>query len=476
MVASEAHPFAKTGGLADVLAALPAALVRLGHRVTVILPRYRGVSGEGAAFTHLFDFGAATVQVRFIEHRLADGVTAVLLDLPGLFDRDGIYGSDGRDYPDNAQRFAVLSRAALEYARVKGERPSVLHAHDWQAGLLPVYQKTQFADDPVLGGVPCVFTIHNLAFQGVFASTVLPSLGLGWELLNMEALEFWGHISFLKGGVNFSEKITTVSPTYASEILTPDYGFGMQGVIARRASDLVGIINGIDTARWNPATDEFVPAHFTAETLAGKRDAKRALLELVGLPSDVAAMGRPVIGVISRLTDQKGFDLVGAAAEQLMALDATWVMLGTGEPHYERLFRAMAARHPDRVSATIGFDDRLAHVIEAGADTFLMPSRYEPCGLNQLYSLRYGTLPIVRATGGLEDTVVDASKPGGNGFKFHEYTPGALIAAVKRALDVYKDETAWRQLQHSAMQGDPSWDVSAREYVKVYREVMNGIR
>ncbi|MBA3298149.1 MAG: glycogen synthase GlgA [Acidobacteria bacterium] len=476
MVTPEAHPFAKTGGLAEVASALPAALARLGHRVTIVLPRYRGVDDGGIAFTHSFNLGAAIVHVRFIERHLADGVTAVLVDAPGLFDRDGLYGSEGRDYPDNAQRFAVLSRAALEYARVKGERPSVLHAHDWQAGLVPVYQKTHFANDPVLGGVPCVFTIHNLAFQGVFPSHVLPSLGLGRELLNMEALEFWGHISFLKGGVNFSEKITTVSPTYAREILTPDFGFGMQGVIARRAGDLIGIINGIDTERWNPATDAFVPAHFTADKLAGKRDAKRALLELVGLSSDEVVLSRPAIGVISRLTDQKGFDLIGAAAEHLMALDATWVMLGSGELHYEQLFRSMAARHPDRVSATIGFDERLAHFIEAGADTFLMPSRYEPCGLNQLYSLRYGTLPIVRATGGLEDTVVDAAEAGGNGFKFHDYTPGALIAAVTRALAVYEDRSTWIRLQYSAMQVDPSWDVSARDYVKVYREVINGIR
>ncbi len=476
MVASEVHPFAKTGGLGEVAAALPAALTRLGHDVTVILPRYRGVDAPGNGIAHSFQLGATTVAARFIETTAPDGFKAVLVDVPQLFDRDGLYGSGGRDYPDNAQRFAVLSRAALEYVRLKGERPSILHTHDWQTGLVPVYQKMQFADDPVVGGVPSIFTIHNLAFQGTFPTDVVASIGLGGEVLSPEAIEFWGRISFLKGGVNFSEKITTVSPTYAREIVTPEGGFGMHGVIARRQDDLVGIVNGIDLDRWNPATDSFVPSHFTVDDLSGKRAAKRGLLELAGLPSSDDGLRRPVIGVISRLTHQKGFDLVGVAAEQLMALDATWVMLGSGEPHYERLLRAMADRHPGRVSAVIGFDERLAHFIEAGADMFLMPSLYEPCGLNQLYSLRYGTLPIVRATGGLEDTVVDAAEPGGNGFKFREYSPGALVAAVTRALEIYKDQDQWTRLQRSAMSVDASWDVSAREYVKVYREVMNGIR
>ena len=319
---------------------------------------------------------------------------------------------------------------------------------------MPVYQKMQFANDPVVGGVPSIFTIHNLAFQGAFPTGVVPSIGLGPEVLSPEALEFWGQISYLKGGVNFSEKITTVSPTYAREIVTPEGGFGMHGVIARRQRDLVGIVNGIDVDRWNPATDTFVPSHFTADDLSGKREAKRGLLELAGLPAGDNDLRRPVIGVISRLTHQKGFDLVGVAAEQLMALDATWVLLGSGEPHYERLLRSMAERHPDRVASVIGFDERLAHFIEAGADMFLMPSLYEPCGLNQLYSLRYGTLPIVRATGGLEDTVADASEPGGNGFKFRDYSPGALVAAVTRAVEIYKDQDQWARLQRAAMSVD----------------------
>ncbi len=475
MVASEAHPFAKTGGLAEVLGALPAALARLGHQVTLVLPKYRGVHADvSAGIPHAFRLGQDAVRVDFLEARLSERVTAVLLDVPELYDRDGLYGAQGRDYPDNAWRFAVLSRSALEYARLKGSRPSVLHAHDWQAGLVPVYQKAHYAGDPVLGGVPAVFTLHNLAFQGIFPTAAVPAIGLGHEVLDVEAMEYWGRISFLKGGVNFSDRITTVSPTYAREILTPEYGFGMEGILRRRAASLVGILNGIDTERWNPRSDRFVAARFDADDLSEKRDAKRQLLQHLGLPSDAGALERPAIGMISRLTDQKGMDLIGRAAHALVNLDATWTLLGSGEPQYEQLWRAMAARRPDRVSATIGFDERLAHLIEAGADMFLMPSRFEPCGLNQMYSLRYGTVPIVRATGGLEDTVVDAAQPGGNGFKFADYTPRAMVGAVQRALSAYRDTEGWLRLQREGMRLDHSWDVSAREYVKVYRTLAVG--
>ena len=470
MVASEAHPFAKTGGLAEMTAALAAAVVKLGHAVTLVLPRYHGSAPDATAVREIdLPMGPLRVHVGFVEQRLADGVQVALVDVPALFDRAGIYGDAGHDYPDNALRFAVLARAALEYARVGGVRYDVIHAHDWQTGLVPVYQKMLMANDPVVGGVPVVFTIHNLAFQGLFSSGTLETIGLGWDVFHPDALEYWGNISFLKGGVNFSERVTTVSPTYAKEILTHELGFGFEGVMMRRAADLTGILNGIDTTRWNPEADAFVQASFSADDLSGKRDAKRALLAEVGLPADEAALDRPLIGLISRLTDQKGFDLIGASANDLLALTATWVMLGSGERHYEDLWRSMAARHPDRVSTTIGFDERRAHLIEAGADIFLMPSRFEPCGLNQLYSLRYGTVPVVRATGGLHDTVTDADEPGGNGITFAEYTRGALVAALVRALELYKDHGRWMALQRAGMASDPSWDVSAREYVKVYR-------
>jgi starch synthase len=473
MVTSEAHPFAKTGGLAEVSAALSDALGRLGHRVTLVLPRYRGIDVQDATpFAARIRLGRLQ-PVTLYERPLSDRVTVALVDAPDLFDREALYGTRDGDYADNGWRFAVFSRAALEYARLKEWRPSVIHAHDWQAGLVPVFQKMQLSGDRFVGGVPTVFTLHNLAFQGLFPATSLSDLALGPEVLDVQGLEFWGNISYLKGGINFSEKITTVSPGYAREIVQPELGFGFEGVLARRSADLVGILNGIDTSRWTPTADPFVPASFSADDLRGKRDAKRALLATAGLPADEEAMATPVVGIISRLTDQKGFDLIAAAADELMSLDARWVMLGNGEPRYEGLWRSLAARHPSRVSAATRFDERLAHHIEAGSDMFLMPSRFEPCGLNQMYSLRYGTVPIVRATGGLNDTVedVDVSPSRGTGFKFRDYTPQAMVQAVSRALTAFKDVPAWKAIQQRGMRQDHSWDASAAEYVKVYKDM-----
>jgi starch synthase len=473
MVASEARPFATSGGLAEVLGALPQALAGLGHRVTTIIPRYRRVqltAEESASpeFRATLDFNGSSQPVAFVRRELGDRISVVFIDAPELFDRDGLYGTSEGDYADNAYRFAVFSRAALEYLRLRGERPSAIHAHDWQAGLVPAYQKMLFSPDPVVGGVPAVFTVHNLGFPGIFPASTLPQIGLPWDVLHVQAMEFWGRISYLKSGINFSERITTVSPGYAREALTKEAGFGFDGVLARRADDFAGILNGIDTSLWNPAADPFIPAPFTADDLSGKAACKRALLERAGLGNE--HLDRPVIGLVSRLTGQKGFDLLAAASDELLALDAAWVMLGSGEPRYEELWRGLAARHPDRVSVTIGYDEQLEHLIEAGADAFLMPSRFEPCGLNQLNSLRYGTLPIVRATGGLADTVADVDEvgEGATGFKFVEYSAGALVATVRRALELYRNADLWRRMQQNAMRRDYSWDVSAREYVKVY--------
>jgi starch synthase len=471
MVASEAHPYAKTGGLAEVTAALSDALIRNGHAVTLVLPRYRGVDAADAdRLQTRLRLGDRLQPVTLHEQWIGERRRLVLVDVPDLFDREALYGTSDGDYPDNAWRFAVFSRAALEYARMKQWRPSIIHAHDWQAGLVPVYQKMQLSDDPFVGRVPAVFTIHNLAFQGIFPASTLGDIGLGREVFDIQAMEFWGNVSYLKGGINFSEKITTVSPTYAREIVGPELGFGLEGVLRRRADDLVGILNGIDTARWTAANDPFVSASFSADDLRGKRDAKRALLATVGLPTDAEALDRPVIGLISRLTEQKGFDLIALAMDRLQALDATWVVLGSGERRFEDLWRAVASKRPDRVSATIGFDERLAHLIEAGADMFLMPSRFEPCGLNQMYSLRYGTVPIVRATGGLEDTVTDAdaSPEAGTGFKFVDYTPDALVAVMERALATFSNKGRWEAIQKRGMKQDHSWDASARAYVKLY--------
>jgi starch synthase len=482
MVISEARPFAKTGGLADVGAALPAALARLGHRVTIVLPRYRGLPSEGVR-TRRADvpMGAARYPVRMIEQAAGDGVTAILIDAPDLYDRDGLYGDARGEYSDNAFRFAVLCRAALEYARLNGaggRRPSVVHAHDWQGALAPVYLRTILRDDEFFAGTRTVLTIHNLAFQGLFDPRELSSIGLGPDVYTPQFMEFWGRASSLKGGIVASDTITTVSPTYAREILTPEYGFGFNGILADRARDLIGILNGIDVEAWDPRTDKYLPAHFDSRSLGRKAAIKRALLEYAGIPRDAATLARPVIGLVTRLTPQKGCDLLAGAADRLMAFDASWVMLGSGESWCEDLWRHLASQYPDRVAARIGFDERFAHLIEGGADMFLMPSWYEPCGLNQMYSQRYGTPPIVRATGGLEDTVVDADDPAGKGtgFKFTAYTAEALLGAVERALDAFHNPKRWKTIQRDAMKRDFSWDVSAREYVKVYRGETDGIR
>ena len=474
LIGSEARPFAKTGGLADVLGALPPALARLGCDVTLALPKYRGVSAGRESGRFALTLGGYTTDVGFVEAPLSDGARALLIDCPDLYDREGVYGVHDTDYPDNARRFAMLARAALEWVARHGARPSIVHAHDWQAGLAPVYLKTIYADHPVLGGTPSVFTIHNLAYQGLFEPAWLSRLDLGWDVFTMERMEFWHRISFLKGGINHAEAITTVSRRYAEEIQTPQLGFGFDGIVRARAADLVGILNGIDTSEWDPATDRYLPAPYSRADLSGKSAAKAELLARFGLPASEAVLKRPVVGMVSRMVDQKGFDLVAALAGELPRLDAAFVVLGTGDSRYQDLWTGLAAAWPDRIGARIGFDEGLAHLIEAGADIFLMPSRFEPCGLNQMYSLRYGTVPVVRAVGGLADTVVDYA-PGrrnSTGFVFVDYTPAAFLDAVTRALRLYAEPQKWRALQRAGMRQDFSWDRSAAEYVKIYERVV----
>ena len=468
MVGSEAVPFAKTGGLADVLGSLPRALTRLGHEVDVVMPRYRGITAGEPAGRVAVPLGAQVTEAEVFA-TTADGVRTLFIDHPGYFDRDYLYGTSGHDYADNAERFAFLARAALEWA-ASGPPYDVIHGHDWQAGLVPVLLRFAFAGHPWLGTVPAVFTIHNLAYQGIFDASWLPRLGLGWELLHVDALEFWGRISYLKGGIMFSRTITTVSPTYAREIQTPEYGFGFDGILRYRGDDLVGILNGIDYDQWDPARDRNLPVPYDASNLKGKEAVKRAVLEAYRLPIEAPIVERPLIGMISRMVDQKGFDLLAALADDLPRLDASFILLGTGERRYEDLWLGLAARYPDRVSARIGFDEGLAHLIEGGADMFLMPSRFEPCGLNQMYSLRYGTVPLVRATGGLADTVRNlvVGNGEGTGFTFEEYSPQALLGTLRWALSIYQNRDLWRRMQRAGMQQDFSWDASAREYVKVY--------
>lgn len=469
MVASEAIPFAKTGGLADVLGALPAALVRLGHAVDVVMPRYRSVTQGRPAGGVTVTMGDRVLEAGLFELE-ADGVRRVFVDRPEYYDRDYLYGVGNQDYEDNPERFAFLCRAALDWAAGNGARYDVVHSHDWQAGLVATLLATEYRSHPALGGVPGVFTIHNIAYQGNFAPEWLPVLGLGWNLMRIDALEYWGKISFLKAGVMFSRLITTVSPRYALEIQTPEFGFGFDGILRHRARDLVGILNGIDYHQWDPERDVHLPEPFSASNLKGKETAKRAVLATYGIPASEATLARPLVAMISRLVDQKGFDLVAGVADALPHLDATFVVLGTGERRYEEMFRYLARRYPDRIGARIGFDEALAHRIEAGADLFLMPSRFEPCGLNQMYSLRYGTVPLVRATGGLADTVrnYDPRTGEGTGFTFEDYSPRALLGTLRWALGIYKDRETWRRIQTAGMREDNSWDASARRYVQVY--------
>ncbi len=473
MVVSEALPYSKSGGLGDVGASLPSALARLGHRVTVAVPRYRG-NPDGFEVAR-FPRGAwaASPEIRVIERRHDDGVRFWLVDCPQYFDREDLYGTAAGDFADNDRRFSALCRGTLEATARSGIRPSVLHAHDWQAGLAPAYLRYRYARHPVLGGVPAVFTIHNLAFQGVFGREVLPALDLDWECFTGDGLEYWGKVSLLKSGINFSSAVTTVSRSYAQEIQTSDQGFGFEGVLRARAGVLFGIRNGIDTLAWNPESDSLLAASYSVEDLSGKTVVKQALLKRFGLTND-GGTSRPVIGMVSRMVDQKGLDLIAAAATELMRLDAVFVILGTGEPHHEAMWRSLAAAHPDRVAATVGFSEELAHQIEGGADIFLMPSRFEPCGLNQMYSLRYGTVPVVRATGGLDDTVqqVDPATGEGTGFKFGPYTPGAMLGAMREALTWFARPAAWRRIQMAGMRQDNSWDASARQYVQVYEQAM----
>ena len=466
-------PWAKTGGLADVAGALPAALEALGHEVTTVIPKYRGISlpAEPVRVVTVTQ-GTAVRQVRCLEREESASRRTVFVDVPELFDRPGLYAEAGRDYTDNWQRFDLLSQAALEYAQAAaGDRPwDVVHLHDWQTGTAAVrlLLEDRWGD---LRRAGIVVTIHNLAYQGTFHKDVVPSLGLPWSAFRMELGEFWGQFSFLKAGIASADCVTTVSPTYAEETRTPALGVGLDGLLRSLGDRYAGILNGIDTSVWDPASDSYLPAHYTADDLTGKRECKRALLADFGLPQGDDALERPIIGLVSRLVAQKGLDLIQQAMPEMIQLDATWVFLGSGEERYEKFLRSLQASYPGRVGVRIGFDERLAHLIEAGSDVFMMPSEFEPCGLNQMYSLRYGTVPIVRAVGGLHDTIqpYTARALHANGFKFRDGRPEVLAHVTRRAVRLYRHREVWRRLMRNGMAADHSWATPAREYVKVYR-------
>ncbi len=468
-VASEGVPFSKTGGLADVVGALPKALAVLGHEVEVILPRYR-VTAAGPAVPHAqsltlplgIGFKFATAQDGGRAHQ----VQTFLIDCPEYFDRDGLYQQNGADFPDNAHRFAAFSMATLEFLKRQTAPPDIIHCHDWETALVPIYLRNLYVGDKFFGATSVVLTIHNMGYQGIFPPHFLPQIGLHAGLFTIDGLEYYGNINLLKGGIIFSDFITTVSRKYAEEIQTPEFGYGLEGVVRAHSARLRGILNGVDYEEWDPATDKLLAAHYSPADLKGKAACKKALLQKMGVAAPAPA--RPVIGIISRFASQKGFDLIAAIAEQLAALDAYIVVLGSGEQKFEDLFREMALKHPDKVLVKIAYDNALAHLIEAGSDMFLMPSRYEPCGLNQIYSLKYGAVPVVRATGGLDDTIEPFDGKAGTGFKFDEYSPQALLGAIQAALEAYKAGKAWRSLMLNGMKKDFSWAASARAYSQIY--------
>jgi starch synthase len=477
MVAPEAMPFAKSGGLADVAGALPLALARLGHSVTLVMPRYHGIQVSGPPSAELaVDMGRVRTDTRFFARELADRARVVFVDCPELFDREHLYGDEHQEYPDNAGRFGFLSRAALEYAVHAGLQPDIVHAHDWQTGLVPVYRHTHYADHPAFERAAMVFTVHNVAYQGLYSSDWLPELGLPRDLYSVEALEYWLYISLLKGGIVFSDKIATVSPAYAEQIVTPGRGFGFEGLLDSRRGDLVGILNGIDTEAWDPARDAHLPARYDARDLTGKRTCKRALLAHYGLPAGDDALKRPVVAMISRMTDQKGLELIAALAGDLPDLGASFIVMGEGEPRYREMWQRLAADFPTRFAVEAGYDESRAHLIQAGADIFMMPSRFEPCGLTQMYSQRYGTVPVVHATGGLLDTVepIDEASRTGTGFLFESYTPSGLAGALRSAIEAYGHEALWHGLQANGMKKDFSWQTSAERYARLYHEARQG--
>jgi starch synthase len=467
-VASEALPYAKTGGLADVVEALPRAVVKLGHEVAVLLPQYRGVIATSVDMPSMTIAQGTRLRFPAITnggtHR---GVRYFFLEDPFYFDRDGIYGSGNREYPDNAERFTELSRAAIELAKQLW-KPDLIHCHDWQTAMVPMLLRTSYADDPMVRDMPVVFTIHNMGYHGLFPRDALDRAGLPAAVFHPGGIEFFGNANFLKAGLIYSDFLTTVSKKYAEEIQTSEFGFGLEGVVRMRADRLVGILNGVDYSIWSPDRDAMIPAKYSTKNLAGKRTCKEGLLEEFKLIKDNP--NRPVLGIVSRFADQKGFDLIARIARELMHEDVLLAVLGTGERRYEELFRALAIDFPGRVGAVIGYDDRLAHLVEAGADIFLMPSKYEPCGLNQIYSLRYGTVPVVRATGGLDDTIepFDLQHGTGTGFKFWEYSGPELLHAIRQALQYFSDEGIWKRIQLNGMAKDFSWNTSAAEYAKLY--------
>ena len=490
-VAPEVAPFAKTGGLADVAGSLPRALARLGHEVRLIMPRYRTIDAKRFRAKPRLPRVTIPLGSSQVEGSVFEGVVpgtrlpVYFVDQPGLFDRDGLYQHEGKDFPDNLARFSFFSHAVLDVVPRLGWQPDVVHCHDWQTALVVAHLKLTRASDRFWQSAASVLTVHNLAYQGVFPEADWPLTGLPEAAFGMEGLEFYGQLNCLKGGLVHADRLSTVSPTYAKEIQTPEGGCGLDGVLVTRRNALVGILNGIDVEEWNPQTDPHLAARYAVDRLDGKARCKRALQRqqrLPARPADARAGGpqQPalLIGMIQRLVEQKGIDLFVQAAPRLMTLPIQVVILGVGDPAYHEQLTGLARRFPDRISVTLRFAGDLAYQIEAGADAFLMPSRFEPCGLNQMYSMRYGTTPIVHRTGGLADTVVDATPSTlaegcATGFVFEDYSVEALVKAVEEAVTLFANRAQWAQMMRTGMRQDFSWDRSARAYVQLYHAAIS---
>lgn len=479
----EAVPFVKTGGLADVSGRLPRVLAEMGHIVKVSLPKYSLIPREkllattpDTAFEITIDGREEPVSLSRLSE-ISTELEYLFVGNDRFFDRPALYvdPDTGLDYTDNDSRFIFFCRALLEALKKAGWIPDIIHANDWQTGLLATYLATLYRDDPFYAHVKTVFTIHNLAYQGTFPAESFTRLGIPQDLFYPTGpFEFWGKVNFMKSAISYADVISTVSEQYAVEIQSSEeYGCGLEGVLRSRNKDLYGIVNGVDYSEWSPSKDRLIPYKYYPSNLSGKKKNKVELINRLGLPfrEDV-----PLVGMITRLADQKGLDLVAAAAEDIFELDLQMVVLGTGDRRYHDLFRKLEVAYPDRLKALLTYDNEMAHWIEAGADLFLMPSRYEPCGLNQLYSLKYGTLPIVRATGGLADTIidVDAQTGTGTGFVFEKYDPEEMLDAVRRAVSLFARKRIWRKLMKEAMSQDFSWQRSAEKYVGLYRKALDG--
>lgn len=456
--ASEVVPFAKTGGLADVAGALPLELEKAGEDVIITLPKYKAIQDS--------KFKIKRVNEDISYSVIGKDIKVYFIENDKYYNRDNLYMDKKGDYPDNLERFSYYCKRTLELLKEINFKADIIHLHDWQASLIPVYLKTLYSGDLFFKDTKTVITIHNIGYQGIFPKEEFPKLGLSWDIFNMEMLEFYGKINLLKGGIVFSDFITTVSPTYSKEIQTKEFGFGLEGILSQRKDRLFGILNGLDYSIWNPETDKFIAKNFSARNIEDKYKNKKDLQEICHLPlkDDV-----PVIGIVSRLAEQKGFDILAEAIDKICQLDLQLVILGTGELKYHVLLEKIVKKYPRVISLSLKFDDVLAHKIYAGVDIFLMPSKYEPCGLGQLISLRYATIPIVFKTGGLADTVNSD-----NGFVFERYNKEDLVKTIKKAIQAFKNKGKWTILMQNAMQCNFSWQESAAKYIALYEKAIKG--